>query len=84
MVFSDEDVKRLKEQMGTDTDACHVPHGFKLKALLARLEAAELCAEHGKLLSAYLAKKEPDAWEQGAIEVWDRRCEAWSKTAGRE
>lgn len=35
-------------------------------------EEAELCVEHGKLLAAYLSKKNPDAWEQGALEVWER------------
>ena len=48
-----------------------------------RLKAAELCAEHGKLLSAYLSKKDLDPFEQGSIEVWERRCEAWRKAAGR-
>jgi hypothetical protein len=53
MTFTDDDLKRLKEDMGNDTDACNVPHGFKLAALLARLEAAEACAR-------YAGDDEPD------------------------
>lgn len=41
-------------------------------------EAALLCVKQGELLSAYLSKKNPDAFEQGAIQVWDRRRKALS------
>lgn len=87
MTFTDDDLKRLKDQCEEyEHDGIEFGDGLMsrndVQALLARLEAAELCAEHGKLLSAYLSRKEPDAFEQGAIEVWVRREEAWRKVKG--
>lgn len=85
LTFGDYDLKRLKDQITKKNwgNACVEMDCDELRALLARLEAAELCAEHGKLLAAYLSAKKHDEFEQGALEVWERRKESWRKAAGK-
>lgn len=80
-MFNDEDLKRLIEHL-KENERCGAVKEL-LPALLARLEAAELAMEHGKLLRGYLGPLASDAFEKGSLEVWDRRYEAWRKAAGR-
>ena len=84
MTLSPDDLKQLK---GKEMPCPHCGQDLRLpadiKPFLARLEAAELCAEHSKLLSAYLSKKNPDAFERGTIEVCERRVKAWRTAAGK-
>ena len=66
MTFTDDDLKQTKEFMADDI-AIGTP---KLQRLLARLEAAELCAE--ELLAGHDAH-----WRDS------ESVKAWRKTAGR-
>lgn len=55
MAFSDEDLKRLKEEIG-DADY----HEGPIKALIARLEAAEACIDHRHAQDEGMDGKETD------------------------
>ena len=79
MTCTDHDLKRFKY-------FCHEDGAigtFLVTKLIARLEAAELCAEHGKLLRAYLGPLASDYFEHGVLEVWDRREKNWRKACGK-
>lgn len=87
--FTSEDLKRLKEQNGTMTDM-EFSESFtpaKLEALLARLEAAEECAEyldameHGDIKGSQ-ALGIIKAWRQrsGVIETSDEELADWYRT----
>lgn len=79
MTFNDSDLKRLKDciDKGDDLDWMYTIHdGFtddKHKALLARLEAAEVC---GKLLNNLVEMQKLQGSAKEAVE-------AWRKTAGK-
>lgn len=79
--FTDRDLKKIKKDLARSPSS--YTHWFSMEALLARLEAAELCAEYGKLLAAYLSNKNLYPWEQGAIEVWSRLEKLLRKAAGK-
>ena len=81
MSFTDEDLKRYKNRPQPNYETL-IPNE-KLDALLARLEAAELTMEQGTMLRGYLGLLASDAFEHGALEVWDRRYDFWRKAAGK-
>lgn len=75
MTFDDDDLKQIKDEIANRergiTDVAE--YVFDMKALLARLEAAEECA-------AYLVAMEPG--DVKGNEAW-KIIKAWRKAAGK-
>lgn len=67
--------------------ACVLDERDNFKSRLAEkekvIEAASLTIKQGELLAEYLRRLAEDAFEEGAIEVWDRRL-AMFKSALQE
>lgn len=55
MSFTDNDLKRLKDQLAGNAPTYGKNGGVDLDALLARLEAAEVCANHSQSCYGYKA-----------------------------
>ena len=73
--FTDDDVKRLKEEINNCEcgDDLHCIHPSRIKALLARLGAAEAAVEAAIMHRCI----EPECWKCEAIY-------AWRKSAGKK
>ena len=75
MIFTDGDLKRLKEYINSGKP---IEDGEMTKALLARLEAAEDVCRKMPLLIVVCNHK-PQSWD-----VVDEAYRAWRKAAGRD
>lgn len=85
MNFSDDDLKRLKDKLasGPGEIVMLIVSAYELQALLARLEAAELCKESLMDLLNHGLEYENGSTHQADPELAKRRIEAWCKAAGK-
>ena len=64
MTFTDDDLKRLKEDLARDR-RIGLTSGFRFEALLARLEAAEAVLTFSDI-SITTVRERYEAWRKGA------------------
>lgn len=71
MNFTDDDLKRLKTAMTIPSETGYWLHDNTLKALFARLEAAELAIEHARHILC------------GGPSTFHEYYETWCRAAGK-
>ena len=81
MTFTDDDLKRLKEDVASDDINKKYTSIEKMKALLSRLEAAEYCVNKLADLNGFLDKPIYDG--EGHVVSISNLINNWRKAAGK-
>lgn len=76
MLFTDDNLKKLKELRYRGVDYIQ---SRNLEALIARMEAAEACADHLSSIICSYRNEDLGGWE---ISVAEKACTTWRKAAG--
>ena len=85
MPFTDEDLKRLKEWIDRIPErALTMPKAELIKALLARLEAAEWVCKRADALGECIAEFPKDMYAWGEhFQALDDSVKSWLRAAGK-
>lgn len=88
MTFNDDDLKRLKDEIGRYVGEVGFKHAKEIKALIARLEAAEafmsrveLIQETPEYIAVWCTSQNHIGRYQGPR--WDSELEIWRRASGK-